>query len=92
MRRTRFQGWWDEFRYGEGWQWVFALVLTGALIVLVGFFLWNGHFLSAAEIAEQQRRKEAACIARGGHIVEMIAPGRGVGNWACYGGKWPWSH
>ena len=93
MRRTRTQGWWDELRFGGGWQVILALVLAATIVAtmfIAPIFRRDGHILSHAEIADQQRQKEAACIARGGHIVEMIAPGRGVENRTCYGGKWPW--
>ncbi len=92
MRRTRTQGWWDEFRFGGGWQSLLALVLAGTIVAMMVtkiIFMQNGHSLSNAEIADQQRREEAACIARGGHIVELIVPGRGVGSRACHGRKWP---
>lgn len=92
MKRTRVGAWWDEFRYGAGWQIVLAVGLALSLAgALLATFIVHppSHVITEAERGDRQKQQDAECIARGGHVVQMIMPMRGVGDRACYGGSRP---
>ncbi len=85
MRRTHVRASWDEFRYGAGWR--TALIAAAVLIGLAAFALaMPNRSLSPEPWAERQKRTQAECVARGGHVVQLLFPERGRGDRVCYGG------